>query len=144
MVKAVISMEKVIQDIWILNDAGAVLYHRVFDKNVDEQLFGALMSALNLLAEELERGGLSNFEIRQKKYFIMKEHGISFIVNSSKKTKEKKVNEEMKTIVNKFFTLYPKEMFNNWDNDISIFADFENHIKDSLQDTIDKFEKAFW
>ena len=137
-------MEKVIQDIWILNDAGAVLYHRVFDKKIDEQLFGALMSALNLLAEELERGGLSNFELKDKKYIITKHHGILFIVNSSKKTKEKKVNEEIKRIVDKFFILYPKEMFNNWDNDISIFADFENHIKDSLQDTIDKFEKAFW
>jgi len=137
-------VEKVIQDIWILNDAGAVLYYRVFDKKVDEQLFGALMSALNLLAEELEKGGLSNFELKDKKYIITKHHGILFIVNSSKKTKEKKVNEEIKSIVDKFFTLYPKEMFNNWDNDVSIFADFENHIKDSLQDTIDKFEKAFW
>lgn len=137
-------MEKVIQDIWVLNDAGAVLFNRVLDKKVDEQLIGALISALNLLAEELERGGLSNFELKDKKYIIMKQHSISFIVNSPKKTKEKKVKEEMKSIVDKFFTLYPKETFDNWDNDISIFSDFENHIKDSLQDTIDKFEKAFW
>ncbi|NVM38052.1 MAG: hypothetical protein HWN81_20830 [Candidatus Lokiarchaeota archaeon] len=137
-------MEKIIQDIWILNDAGAVLYHRVFKKSLDEQLIGALMSALNLLAEELEKGGLSNFELKDKKYIFMKQHGISFIVNSSKKTKEKKVKEEMKSIVDKFFTLYPKEMLNNWDNDLSVFDDFEKHIKDSLQDTIDKFEKAFW
>jgi hypothetical protein len=40
--------------------------------------------------------------------------------------------------------LIPKEFFNNWDNDVSIFVDFENQIKDSLQNTIDKFEKAFW
>lgn len=139
-----ISVEKIIQDIWILNDAGAVLYHRVFGKNLDEQLIGALMSALNLLAEELEKGGLSNFELQDKKYIIMKQHGISFIVNSSKKTKEKKVKEEMNSIANKFFTLYPKEMLINWDNDLSVFDDFENHIKDSLQETIDKFEKAFW
>ena len=50
----------------------------------------------------------------------------------------------MKSIVSRFFKLYPEEMLNNWDNDISIFADFEKHIKDSLQDTIDTFEKAFW
>ncbi|MFX1374687.1 MAG: hypothetical protein ACFFA0_02640 [Promethearchaeota archaeon] len=137
-------MEKVIQDIWILNNAGAVLFHRVLEKKVDEQLIGALISALNLLAEELERGGLSNFELKDKKYIIMKQHGISFIVNSPKKTKEKKVKEEMKTIVEKFFALYPKEIFDNWNNDISIFSDFEKHIKGSLQDTIDKFEKAFW
>ncbi|MFX1419788.1 MAG: hypothetical protein ACFE9N_12785 [Promethearchaeota archaeon] len=137
-------MEKIIQDIWILNNAGAVLYHRVFDKKFDEQLIGALLSALNLIAEELESGGLSSFEIKDKKYIIMKKHGISFIVNSPKKVKEKKVKEELTKIVNKFTNLYPKEFFVNWDNDVSIFADFENHIKDSLQDTIDKFEKAFW
>jgi hypothetical protein len=137
-------VEKVIQDIWILSDAGAVLFNRVLDKKVDEQLIGALISALNLLAEELEKGGLSNFELKDKKYIITKQNGISFIVNSPKKTKEKKVKDEMKNIVDKFFTLYPAEFFNNWDNDISIFSDFENHIKDSLQDTIDKFEKAFW
>lgn len=139
-----ISVEKVIQDIWILNDAGAVLFNRVLDKKVDEQLIGALISALNLLAEELEKGGLSNFEIKDKKYIILKQHGISFIVNSPKKAKEKKVKEEMKRIVDKFFNLYSKDILDNWDNDINLFSDFENHIKDSLQDTIDKFEKAFW
>ncbi|MFX1365748.1 MAG: hypothetical protein ACFFCE_03145 [Promethearchaeota archaeon] len=137
-------MEKIIQDIWIINEAGAVLYQRVFGKYIEEQLIGALFSALNLLAEELETGGLSNFELKNIKYFIIKKYGISFIVNSSKKTKEKKVKEELNRIVNKFFNLYSKEILNNWDNDLNLFADFENHIKDSLQDTIDKFEKAFW
>ena len=137
-------MEKIIQDIWIISEAGAVLYHRVFDKNVDEQLIGALMSALNLLAEELEKEGLSSFEIKEKKYFITKQNRISFIVNSSKKSKEKKVKEELRSIATKFTNLYPKEFFNNWDNDISIFDDFEKQIKDSLQDTINKFENAFW
>ncbi|MFX1311919.1 MAG: hypothetical protein ACFFHD_04780 [Promethearchaeota archaeon] len=137
-------MGKIIQDIWILNEAGAVLYHRVFGKDIDEQLIGALISALNLLAEELERGGLSSFELKDKKYIIMKQYGLSFIVNSSKKIKEKKVKEEMRNIVSRFFDIYPKENFENWDNDISIFTDFEKHIEDSLQDTIKKFENAFW
>ncbi|MHA2009107.1 MAG: hypothetical protein ACXABO_16765 [Promethearchaeota archaeon] len=75
---------------------------------------------------------------------MMIQYGITFIVNSSTKTKEKKVKEQMRSIVSKFFKLYPKEFFINWDNDISIFADFEEQIKESLQDTINKFEKAFW
>ncbi len=87
---------------------------------------------------------MSSFEIKDNKYIITKQFGISFIVNAPKKTKEKKVKEELTKIVNKFFTIYPKEFFNNWDNDVSVFVDFENQIKDSLQDTIDKFEKAFW
>ena len=139
-----ISVEKIIQDIWILNDAGIVLFSRVFDPRVDDQLFGGLMSALNTFAENISDGGLNNFEIQHKKYIIMKQHGLIFIVNSSKKTKEKKINEELKSIVNKFFKIYPKDMFDNWDSDISVFADFEKHIQNSLEDTIDKFEKAFW
>ena len=139
-----ILVEKVIQDIWIISESGAVLYHRVFDKKVDEQLFGALMSALNMFAEQISTGGLSSFELQDKKYIMMKEDGISFIVNSATKTKEKKVKDQMRSIVSKFINLYPKEFFNDWDNDISIFTDFEEHIKDSLQETINKFEKAFW
>ncbi|MFX1531973.1 MAG: hypothetical protein ACFFBC_12725 [Promethearchaeota archaeon] len=137
-------MEKIIQDIWIINEAGAVLYHRVFDKKVDEQLFGALMSALNMFAEQISAGGLSSFELKDKKFIMTKQHGISFIVNSEKKAKDKKVKVELKNIVEKFFNLYPKETFDNWDNDISVFEDFEKYIEGSLQDTIDKFEKAFW
>lgn len=139
-----ISVEKIIQDIWIISEAGAVLYHRVFDKKVDEQLFGALMSALNMFAEQISAGGLSSFELKDKKFIMTKQHGISFIVNSEKKAKEKKVKVELKNIVEKFFNLYPKETFDNWDNDISVFEDFEKYIEGSLQDTIDKFEKAFW
>lgn len=137
-------MEKVIQDIWILNDYGIVLFSRVFNPKIDDQLFGGLMSALNTFAENIADGGLSNFVIKDRKYIIMKQHEIIFIVNSSKKIKEKKVNEEMKSIANKFFNLYPKEMLDKWNGDISIFTDFKKHIKDSLQETIDKFEKAFW
>mgnify|MGYP003565276149 CR=1 FL=1 len=139
-----ISLEKVIQDIWIFNEAGTVIFHRIFKKVINEQLIGALISALSALAEELEQGGLSNFEIKDIKYTIIKQHGLSFVVNSSKKTKEKKVQQELKSIVNTFFNLYPKEMFESWDNEISVFSDFENHIEDSLQDTLDKFEDAFW
>jgi hypothetical protein len=140
----VISVEKIIQDIWILNDAGIVIFSRVFNPRVDDQLFGGLMSALNTFAENISEGGLSSFVIKDNKYIIMKQHQLLFIVNSSKKIKEKKVNEELKTIVDKFFNIYPKEMFDNWNSDISVFADFEKHIQNSLQDTINKFEQAFW
>ncbi|MFW9896583.1 MAG: hypothetical protein ACFFDB_14105 [Promethearchaeota archaeon] len=137
-------MEKVIQDIWILNEAGTVLYHRVYDKEVNEQLFGALMSALNMFAEQISQSGLSSFELEDKKFFMMKQNRITFIANSSTKTKEKKVKDQMKNIASKFFNLYPKEFFDKWDNDISIFEGFEDHIKGSLKETIDRFEKAFW
>jgi hypothetical protein len=135
---------KVLQDIWIITEGGIVLYHRVFDDKVDDQLFGGLMSALNSFAEELVQEGLSNFELEQKRFTFTKRNNLLFIANSSKKVKEKKVMEELSNIIDRFFELYPKEFVDNWEGDISTFLDFEKEIEASLEETIQKFQKAFW
>ncbi|MFX0017355.1 MAG: hypothetical protein ACFFAK_15190 [Promethearchaeota archaeon] len=137
-------MVKVLQDVWVLSEGGIVLYHRVYDEKVDDQLFGSLMSALNTFAEEITNNGLSNFELQNKRFTLLKRRGFLFIANSSKKVKEKKVFVELKSIVFRFFELYPDEILNNWDGDISIFSNFEKEIEDSLEETIKKFQKAFW
>jgi hypothetical protein len=135
---------KVIQDVWILSEGGIVLYHRIFDEKVDDQLFGGLMSALNSFAEELASEGLSNFQLREKTYTLTKRKGFLFIVNSAKNIKEKKVKEELEVIVERFFQAYPEEILNSWEGDVSIFSDFEQEIENSLEETIQKFQKAFW
>ena len=135
---------KVLQDIWILTEAGIVLYHRIYDENFDDQLFGSLFSALNSFAEEVVKDGLSNFELHDKRFTLLKKNNLIFIANSSKKIKDKKVMEELKEIVEKFFNLYPPQMLENWDNDVSIFKKFEEEIEESLEETIDRFRKAFW
>lgn len=135
---------KVLQDIWILTENGIVLFHRVFNEKVDDQLFGGLMAALNSFAEELVKTGLSNFELQNKRYTIIKKNNILFIANSSKNVKEKKVAEELNTIIARFFELYPLEILKNWDHDVSIFSDFEKEIKSSLEETVKKLQDAFW
>jgi len=135
---------KILQDIWILSEAGIVLFHRKYDENLDDQLFGSLLSALNSFAEEVVKDGLSNFELQNKRFTFLKKSNLIFIANSSKKIKEKKVLEELEEIVEKFFHLYPPQILDNWDNDISIFKKFENEIEDSLEETIDRFRRAFW
>ncbi|MFX0058616.1 MAG: hypothetical protein ACFE85_06130 [Candidatus Hodarchaeota archaeon] len=137
-------MVKVLQDIWILTENGIVLFHRVFNEKVDDQLFGGLMAALNSFAEELVKTGLSNFELQNKRYTIIKKNNILFIANSSKNVKEKKVAEELNTIIARFFELYPLEILKNWDHDVSIFSDFEKEIKSSLEETVKKLQDAFW
>ncbi len=135
---------KVLQDIWILTNSGVVLFNRVFDKNMKTQLFGALMSALNSFAEKLSDGGLSNFELSNKRFVIMKRSGFLYVANASKKVKEKKVIEQMEKVSEKFFQKYPVDWFKTeWDNDISVFTDFENDIEESLEDPIKKFWDGF-
>ena len=140
----VIWLVKVLQDIWIISEGGIVLYHRVFDEKIDSQLFGGLMSALNTFAEELAHEGLSNFELEQKRYTFTRKNSLLFIANSSKKIKDKKVMEELSFIIDRFFELYSKEAIDNWEGDTSTFLDFEKEIENSLEDTIQKFQKAFW
>ena len=134
---------KVLQDIWILSESGVVLFSRVFNPKVNEQLFGALMTALNSFASELAKGGLSSFELSSIRFTIYKDQGLLFVANSAKKVKEKKVQEELKIIANKFFAKY-SDVLASWDSDINIFSAFNKDIEESLEDTIKKFQDAFW
>jgi hypothetical protein len=136
-------MVKLLQDLYIISDGGIVLYHRVFDEKLDEQLFGGLMTALNSFAEELTNEGLSNFELQEKRYTLIRRNDILFVANSSNKIKAKKVIEELESIVFRFFELY-SEILTTWQGNVAIFFDFEKEIEDSLEGTIQKFQKAFW
>jgi hypothetical protein len=133
----------VLQDIWILTNTGTVLFNRVFDAQMKSQLFGALMSALNTFAEKLAEGGLSNFELSDKRFIIKKTKHFIFVASSSKKSKEKKVADELEKVVARFQVKYPEDWFEKWDMDISIFDDFEKDIGDTLEEPIKKFWKGF-
>ncbi len=135
-------MGKVVQDLWILNDSGIVLFCRVFDSKVNEQLFGALMAALSTFAKELSEGGLSSFDLSSIRFTILKSNyndiEYLFVANSARKVKEKKVQDELSKISEGFFEKY-SNVLENWDSDINVFSDFENVIESSLEDPIKKF-----
>jgi len=130
---------KILNDIWILTESGVTVYSRVLDPRINPQLFGALMSALNLFAEQLSNGGITNFELSNLRFTIIKRNHFIFVANSSNKSKEKKVLNELSRISDKFFELYSEEVLEKWDNDINIFANFKIEIKDSLEETTKKF-----
>ena len=136
-------MGNVLQDIWILSDSGIVLFHRVFDESIDDQLFGALMSALNSFAEELAKGGLSNFEISNKRFTILKQFNLIFIATSNNKIKHKRIASELELIASKFYTQY-FIILENWDGEITHFLNFGKEIEDSLEMDVEKFHEAFW
>ena len=102
------------------------------------------MTTLNLFAEELSSGGLSNFELSNKRFSIIKKNRYLFIANSSKDKKVKKVHQEIETIVQKFFDKYSEEELNDFSGNINVFSSFEKEIEGSLEETIRRFQKAFW
>ena len=121
---------KVLQDIWILTNSGIVLFNRVFDKQMKTQLFGALMSALNMFAEQISKDGLSNFELSKKRFTLLKRKGLLFIGTCDKKSKEKKVITELEKISNRFIHLYPEALDESWDGDITNFSTFKEKIEE--------------
>jgi len=133
---------KAIEDLWILTSNGVVVFDHVLDVQLKTQLFGALMSALNSFAEQLAEGGLSNFELSEKRFIIMKKNEFIFVANSSKKIKEKTVIEQLETITDQFFKKY-SDILKNWDQDISVFSDFKQDIEASLNTNVKKFWKGF-
>jgi hypothetical protein len=137
-------MTKLLQDIWIVEDSGIVLFHRVFDEKVDATLFGGLLTALNSFAEEITTGGLSNFELAGKRFYLLKQKNYLFIANASNKYTFKKVKIELDGIMQKFFELYSDTLLNNWNGDTSLFKNFDSKIEDSLEGIIKKLEEAFW
>ena len=125
-------LPRILIDIWILTDNGIVLYSKVSDQKVNPQLFGALMSALNKFAEKLTDGGISNFEMADLRFVIIKRRRFLFIASSSYKTKEKKVIDDLLLISDQFFKLY-SEILTNWDNDVDAFSDFGDYIEQFLE-----------
>ena len=111
---------------------------------MDDQLFGGLIAAINSFVEELIEDGLSSFELQDKRYSFLKMNNVIFIADSSKKIKEKKIQEELGLIAKKFFEVYSEDIIAVWDHDTSRFSNFGKEIENSLEDTIRRFQDAFW
>jgi len=105
---------KIFQDLWIMSEEAIVLFSRVFDPKVDDQLFGGLMSALNTFAESLSDGGLSHFELSDKRFALMKMNKLLFVANASLTVKDKKLLGEIQKVAEKFFTKYPENFIRDW------------------------------
>jgi hypothetical protein len=137
-------LPQVLKDLWIITENGVVVYSRAFEQKINPQLFGALMSALNTFAQKLSDGGISNFEMSNIRFVIVKRRDFLFIGSSLIKVKEKKVIEELKVISDKFFEVY-NDVLLNWDSDVSIFSDFSKYYDKSVEDeATDKLKEAFW
>ncbi|TKJ19782.1 MAG: hypothetical protein CEE43_14365 [Promethearchaeota archaeon Loki_b32] len=129
-------MGKVIRNLWILAESGVTLFNRTIDPTVGPQVFGGLMSALNTFAETLSEGGMSHFELSSVRFTIVKNNNFLFVANSSNEIKSKKILNELKNISKNFFIVYPEETIKNYYKNIRVFADFTNHISDSLEEII--------
>ncbi len=136
-------MAKVLQDLYIMKSEGTVLFKRVFEEKLSEQLFGGFLSALETFASQLDEHGLSSFEIGSKKFILKKELGNYFVANFDKKVNPKKAQAELEEIAKKFMSTYQVELM-AFRGDVEAFKGFEKQIQDSLEDVVQKFQASFW
>jgi hypothetical protein len=137
-------MGKILRDLWICATSGTVLYHRVFDKKLDVQLFGGFMSALDSFATQLNNQGLSAFELGNKKFYFVRRKDLTFIANCDNQVKPKKAIEELEHIASHFTQTYSEEFFKNWMGNVDVFEKFSTVIENSLEDIVENFKGAFW
>ncbi len=75
-------MGRIIQDIWIMDYDGSVMFQRLFDHNLNSDLLGGFISALNTFAMQFDENGLSDFELGTKRFVIARNDDLLFITNS--------------------------------------------------------------
>ena len=124
---------KVLQNVWIMEKSGIVIFHRAFDESIPPQMFGAMMSALNTFADHLSEGGLSSFDLDNRRFTFIKKHDLIFIANSSKRFPQKKVNKALEKVGKRFLKLY-SDKIDLSTGKIGSFVEFNNEIEDSLEE----------
>lgn len=128
-----------IRDLWILTEDGTAVFSRIYDQDLKVQLFAMLMSALNSFAMEISATGISNFELNNMRFDILKKNKMLFIATSSPKFKKKFILNELEIISKQFFELYGSDISNNWDGEISIFTDFIKVVNKSVEKRVQSF-----
>ncbi|MFX1592612.1 MAG: hypothetical protein ACFFCL_07960 [Promethearchaeota archaeon] len=122
-------MKFILEDFWILTKTGALIYHYLAKTTYDKQFFGMILSAINSFAEQISNGGLSSFELANKRFSFIEKNEIIFLGCSVLSLKEKAAKKELHEIIKLFFKLYPKDVMNNWDGEIGMFSTFKSEIE---------------
>jgi hypothetical protein len=132
-------LNKVIRDLWILTEDGTAVFSRIYEQELKVQLFAMLMSALNSFAMEISTTGISNFELNNVRFDILKKNKMLFIATSSPKFKKKFILNELEIISKQFFEKYGYDISNNWDGEISKFTDFIKVVNKSVEKRVQSF-----
>jgi hypothetical protein len=121
-------------DILIITDGGKVLASKISNHNIDETLFGMLISALTSYASQICKHNLKSIEFNKIRFdFLIKDKFI-FMASSSIEMKHKKALKILNIVSEVFFKRYPKNKLQEWDGNLNIFQELAKDIKKSIDD----------
>jgi hypothetical protein len=125
-------------------DQDKVIFRRVYDEALANQMFEGFIGALNSFASQMSEKGLSNFDLGYRSFHIKRSGRFMFVVNCDKKAKSKDVQKELESIATRFVDRYSPVFFETWNGDDSVFQDFLKAIDDSLDSVITKMKDSLW
>jgi len=117
-----------LQDILIITESGKVVASKINNPQIEEQIFGMLISALSSFTQELTHEQLNCLEFSNLRFDLIKRDNFIFLASSSRRIKHKKVLRILDHVIELFFQIYPKEELNKWDGNVNIFHELEECI----------------
>ena len=118
------------EHVWIMKTDGIVLFHKGSDtdEKINCDLIAGFISAMNVLASQMDERGLSEIEFGQGMMSIAKVHDVLFIIQHDKHVKHKKIASRLDQMASVFFSLYPPQMLSTWRGNLSLFSPLNEAI----------------
>ena len=116
------------EHVWIMKTDGIVLFHKGTEEKINCDLFAGFISAINVLASQMDERGLSEIEFGYQRLTISKVHDVLFIMLHDKQIKQKKIEVRLSQIAAVFFGLYPPQMLTTWRGNLSMFTPLNDAI----------------
>jgi hypothetical protein len=137
-------MDAQIKDFYIMFKTGLTIFEHVQNQNIDGQLFGGFISAINTLATQFDKQGLSSF-VTGKRFFLMhKTTDLIFIAAFEPTVKSKDAQKALLDIVEQFTRMFPPSFFEHWQGNLSPFKKFGDEFLINPIDPTKRLMQALW
>lgn len=105
------------------------MFQAVSEEIVLSDLFGGMISALNIFAENISEGGITSFTFERNRFVVIKDRHFMFVSRSDIDQDVRELKDEMKQIVKKFFLRFPARTLKNWKGgNTGMFSGFKNDL----------------
>ena len=130
--------------ILILSDSGSSI-HSDMVKESENQLIGGWLGAVLDFAENTFKERSRSFRFQNKKFTFLKEKEFTFIAESPKDIKEKRIIRELSDLAERFFNKYSDGRIREFreTGDMSIFKDLEEIVRENKEERGKEIE-GFW
>nr|MDO8113217.1 hypothetical protein [Candidatus Sigynarchaeota archaeon] len=120
-----------LDELWIMQQDGILLYYRVAEEKQNQALFGSFMSAIEAFANKIDLGNMTSFKLGSKKFILKKNHDLYFIADFPAGINLKKAEAVLSDLSNLFISTYHDEL-RDFSGNITPFKGFDDKIKEYM------------